>query len=204
MARRTKEDAAQTREAVLKAALDLFYEKGYTRTTFDEIAKRINLTKGAVYWHFRNKADLLAELLKDRFQARRAQLNLPEPRTLNELREGFRREAEATEQDPEFCKFLFFIVYQMEWSEAMCQKIGEQVREIRDYPMKRLKETLTILQKSGEITAEINIDDLASVLFSFWRGTIVTYLSRVYPFVLSRQVVQGFDLILDGVKVEKI
>ena len=58
MARRTKEEAEQTREAVLKSALDIFYEKGFSRTTFDEVAKRINLTKGAVYWHFRNKADL--------------------------------------------------------------------------------------------------------------------------------------------------
>lgn len=39
------------------------------------------------------------------------------------------------------------MIYQMEWSEAIAQKIGEQVREIRDFPMQRTKETLTLLQK---------------------------------------------------------
>lgn len=45
MARRTKEEAEQTRIEILRSALDIFCEKGYSRTTFDEIAKRINLTK---------------------------------------------------------------------------------------------------------------------------------------------------------------
>ena len=66
MARRTKEEAEQTKQAILGSALELLYEKGFSRTTFDEVAKRINLTKGAVYWHFRNKADLLAELMRQK------------------------------------------------------------------------------------------------------------------------------------------
>ena len=63
--RRTKEDAEQTRQAILESAMDIFYEKGYSKTTFDEIAKRINLTKGAVYWYFRNKPDIVAALIND-------------------------------------------------------------------------------------------------------------------------------------------
>lgn len=55
MVRKTKEEAENTRREILKAALEVFYQKGYSRTTFDEIAARINLTKGAVYWHFKNK-----------------------------------------------------------------------------------------------------------------------------------------------------
>ena len=42
--RRTKEDAEKTRKAILASAMDIFCEKGYSKTTFDEIAKRINLT----------------------------------------------------------------------------------------------------------------------------------------------------------------
>ena len=55
MARKTKEEAAETRTNVLMAALDLFAEKGYSRTTLGGIAKRIGMTRGAVYWHFDNK-----------------------------------------------------------------------------------------------------------------------------------------------------
>ena len=64
MVRKTKEEAENTRREILKAALEVFYQKGYSRTTFDEIAARINLTKGAVYWHFKNKPDLLVELMR--------------------------------------------------------------------------------------------------------------------------------------------
>lgn len=67
MPRRTKEEAEKTRQEILFSALDIFYEKGYSKTTFDEIAKRINLTKGAVYWHFRNKPDIIAALIKESF-----------------------------------------------------------------------------------------------------------------------------------------
>lgn len=205
MARRTKEEAEQTRSAVLDAALDLFYEKGYSRTTFDEIARRINLTKGAVYWHFRNKADLLTALIRQKFSLKQSELDIREkmPNTLDDLRGVFYRDAQAIERDPNFCKFLFFIIYQMEWSEAIYQKIGEQVREIRDYPFKQLKETLTFLQKGGEIASEINIDELASIFLCMWRGSVSAYVSKVYPFVLSQNILKGFDLIMDGVKVEK-
>lgn len=61
--KKTKEEAEATRQAILQSALNTFCEKGYSKTTFDEIAKRINLTKGAVYWHFRNKPDVIAALI---------------------------------------------------------------------------------------------------------------------------------------------
>ena len=50
MARKCKEDAEKTRQAVLESALDVFSEKGYAKATFDEIAARAGFTKGAVYW----------------------------------------------------------------------------------------------------------------------------------------------------------
>ena len=48
MARRTKEEAEQTRKDILQAALDMFCEKGYTRTTLDDIAKSIGLSKSTI------------------------------------------------------------------------------------------------------------------------------------------------------------
>lgn len=204
MARRTKEEAEQTREAVLKSALDIFYEKGFSRTTFDEVAKRINLTKGAVYWHFRNKADLLAALIKQKFDIKHREIEPRDPiLTVDALREQIRLHAQAIEQDLDFCKFLFFLIYQMEWSEAIAQKIGEQVREIRDFPMQRTKETLTLLQKSEQITSNINVDELASILLSAWRGTLGLYIGKQYPICFSVTVLKAFDLIMDGIVVEK-
>ena len=62
MARRTKEDAAATRELLLDAAEREFRERGATRTSLAEIASAAGVTRGAVYWHFRDKSDLFAAM----------------------------------------------------------------------------------------------------------------------------------------------
>jgi TetR/AcrR family transcriptional regulator, repressor of the mexAB-oprM multidrug resistance operon len=63
MARRTKAEAAATREALLDAAEEVFYERGVARTSLEQIARHAGMTRGAIYWHFRNKADLFHALL---------------------------------------------------------------------------------------------------------------------------------------------
>ena len=62
MARRTKEDAAITREQLLDAAEKVFRERGVTRTSLAEVATAAGVTRGAVYWHFKDKAALFAAM----------------------------------------------------------------------------------------------------------------------------------------------
>ncbi len=62
MARRTKTQAAATREALLDAAERVFRERGVAHTSLAEVAAAAGLTRGAVYWHFRDKADLFVAL----------------------------------------------------------------------------------------------------------------------------------------------
>jgi TetR/AcrR family acrAB operon transcriptional repressor len=64
MARRTKAEAAATREALLDAAEEVFLEKGVARTSLEQIARHADMTRGAIYWHFRNKADLFQAMLQ--------------------------------------------------------------------------------------------------------------------------------------------
>ena len=56
--RRTKEEAEQTRQAIMAAAVDLFAERGYAHTSLEQIAKAAAVTRGAIYWHFKNKAEI--------------------------------------------------------------------------------------------------------------------------------------------------
>ncbi|UYG06503.1 TetR family transcriptional regulator [Halomonas sp. M4R1S46] len=63
MARRTKAEAEATRAALLDAAEEVFFEKGVARTSLEQIARHAGLTRGAVYWHFRNKADLFRAMM---------------------------------------------------------------------------------------------------------------------------------------------
>ncbi|MBS7664017.1 TetR family transcriptional regulator [Pseudomonas lalucatii] len=61
--RRTKEQAEQTRCAILAAAETLFLQQGVAHTSLEQIARQAGVTRGAVYWHFANKADLFNALL---------------------------------------------------------------------------------------------------------------------------------------------
>lgn len=58
MARSTKEEALETRNRILDAAENVFHEKGVGHTSLADVAAAANVTRGAIYWHFRNKSDL--------------------------------------------------------------------------------------------------------------------------------------------------
>jgi len=60
--RRSKADAEQTRLTILEAAETLFSEHGIARTTLEQIARSAGVTRGAVYWHFKDKTDVLSAL----------------------------------------------------------------------------------------------------------------------------------------------
>lgn len=63
MVRRTRADAAATREAILDAAELVFLERGVSRSSLEHIAQRAGVTRGAIYWHFKDKSDLFAAML---------------------------------------------------------------------------------------------------------------------------------------------
>ena len=58
MARKTKAEAALTRHRIVECARIVFSREGVTNTSLEHVAKEAGVTRGAVYWHFRNKADL--------------------------------------------------------------------------------------------------------------------------------------------------
>ena len=62
MVRRTKTEAAATRDALLDAALRVFRDRGVAHTSLEEVAAAAGVTRGAVYWHFKDKADLFTAL----------------------------------------------------------------------------------------------------------------------------------------------
>ena len=60
--RRTKEDAELTKQTILKAAVDVFTERGVAKASLEEIARKADVTRGAVYWHFKNKMEIFDAL----------------------------------------------------------------------------------------------------------------------------------------------
>jgi len=55
--------SAATKASITNAALRLFAQRGFVSAALDEVAQEAGITKGAIYWHFKNKDDLFAEIL---------------------------------------------------------------------------------------------------------------------------------------------
>ncbi|WP_433476089.1 TetR/AcrR family transcriptional regulator [Spirillospora sp. CA-142024] len=56
---------SDTREQIRRVALELFAEQGYEKTSLREIAERLEVTKAALYYHFKTKEDIVASLFED-------------------------------------------------------------------------------------------------------------------------------------------
>ncbi|MWA07186.1 TetR family transcriptional regulator [Actinomadura sp. LD22] len=97
-----------TRQRILDVALELFLERGYDQTSLREIAERLEVTKAALYYHFRTKEDIvdalvggIGERLDELIAWARAQ-----PTTLETRRELLRRLNEALEEYSPVFQFL--------------------------------------------------------------------------------------------------
>ena len=56
-----RRDPASKREAILETAAQLFLEKSYGRTSMNDVAERLTITKPALYHYFHNKEEILLE-----------------------------------------------------------------------------------------------------------------------------------------------
>jgi TetR/AcrR family acrAB operon transcriptional repressor len=67
MARKTKEEAEKTRKDIIESARLVFHRDGVSRSTCEKIAKAAGVTRGAVYWHFQDKAEIFLAMRADVF-----------------------------------------------------------------------------------------------------------------------------------------
>src|SRR5712692_850125 len=65
MSSRQAERSETTKRELLRIARELFAERGYARTTLDEVAERAGATKGALYHHFNDKLELFRAVFEE-------------------------------------------------------------------------------------------------------------------------------------------
>ncbi|VFS48923.1 Potential acrAB operon repressor [Budvicia aquatica] len=58
MVRKTKQQSLETRQHILDAAMHEFSKRGVSSTSLNDIAISAGVTRGAIYWHFKNKVDI--------------------------------------------------------------------------------------------------------------------------------------------------
>ena len=145
MARRTKAEAEQTRLQIIEAAREVFHERGVSRTSLEQVAAKAGVTRGAVYWHFKNKADL--------FFAMRNQVFLP-------VVDGFNQELLAAHKNDPLRGIELSL---LEILEALAtQPATRQTHQILTFRCEYVDEFAPVLERLHQQGG----DDVAEVLFS--------------------------------------
>jgi len=201
MARRTKAEAEQTRQRILKAALDLFVEKGYERTTFKDVADRIQLTKGAVYWHFKSKPDLFADLVADMTAKHNEHVTrlLPAPVSLKGLVAHFVERAHLIVDRPVNRKY-FLMMLSLDWPAAKFVPVKRRLRLLETGPFVIIENTLMALQKTGEVRSDADIATTTAALGAMWLGLMKLKIDQCLEIDLSKAINFGFETVIDAIR----
>lgn len=183
MSRKVKEEAEKTRARVLASALVLFTKQGYEHTTFTDIAARLKMTKGAVYWHFESKEALLVALVNEgieKFQKDLvAALPTEEDLTFRAVAQMMIDTALDIVSDPRRAAFFRFMRSQVKWSETSMAHVRENLINNETFgPKQAFQRGLENDRKEGRIRPEVNTDEIASVSIACWDGLISARLDK--------------------------
>ena len=176
MARRIKEEAEQTRARILASALDLFSTKGYSRTTLTDVAARLGMTKGAVYWHFASKEALLLALvdeMQEKFGRQIDRLMPKDELTFTAVADMMTRNAGEILEDAKGRAFFLLMNEQVQWTSASMEKIRtELLQNERFGPWHAFKNAVANDIRKGRVRAEINPDRVAHACLALWSGLV--------------------------------
>jgi len=203
MARRTKEEAQATRTQLLDTAEIVFREKGVSRTTLADIANSAGVTRGAIYWHFENKADLFLAMcdratlpLEIMFDSIAAP-DLADP--LAKLREGCIEVLRQAEQDQR-CRRVFEILnFKCEFVDDLAPTMLRR-KECRLSAKAIIEQNLTLAIDRGQIPAATDVHRAAIGLFSYIDGLIINWSMEADSYSLAEQAGELIDIFLDGLR----
>nr|WP_321500892.1 TetR family transcriptional regulator [uncultured Dethiosulfovibrio sp.] len=195
MARRTREEAAKTREKLLSVATQLFSEKGVDGVTLVEIGKEAGFTKGALYRHFGGKAGLLKELMdygaEKVDQLEESCLKGPgEP--LDRLRAMVMEEMKVFEGRQELQRILAIFLDRRSLAED--EGILLSIESLRDRTIGRIKLVLEEAGDIGQISRDVDLTVAAESLRLLIFGLMERKLYSSSPYDLSYQAKPMLEL----------
>lgn len=138
---------------IIRAAENIFAEKGYSQATISEIARIANVSEGTIYEYFKNKEDLLFSIPEQRFQEHIAQLDeIFELKTpLRKLRRFIRYHFFLYMTEPDFVKvFLLHIQLSQRFYGSQAYQTFQQYTKI-------ITDVLEEGKKDGSIRANVNV-----------------------------------------------
>ena len=208
MARRTKEDALKTRRRILASALSLFVKKGYDRTTFTDIAARLGMTKGAVYWHFDSKEKLLVTLLDEMLKKFRRQICalLPaggdfEALTFSTVADMMVQNAAQVVNDAKGTAFFLLVHEQIKWSDASMAHVRDDLlRNPRFGPWAAFRKAVENDIRDGRVRAGTNATQVATVCMAIWDGIVHARIAKVLLCDMEDTLRKSYGAVMNSIK----
>jgi len=200
--RRTKEEAEATRAKLLKTALSVFSAKGYAATTLDDVAKAAKVTRGAIYWHFKSKADLYNTLTQE-LSARGAsvvQQALAEGGTLIEiLRRIFVRQCALIEDDKEARAVMELALFKTGLDPELQGGRKKQIDE-GNALIAGIAGAMQAGIMQGILRNDMEPADMARAFIAFENGAIQQWLASPKSFSLKTSAESFADILIAGLK----
>jgi TetR/AcrR family acrAB operon transcriptional repressor len=189
MPRRTKEAAQETRTLILDTAERVFQAKGVGHTTLADIAAAAGLTRGAIYWHFENKAALL-QAVNDRVHLPLEALNqVIADASLDDPATALRRTAVAVlgqvALDERTRRVFEIFDYKCEYVGDMADMLERQ-RHSRRACVAAIGENLRHAAARGQLPAGLDTTRAAIGLYALVNGLIDNWLMDPDSFDLVR------------------
>ena len=196
MARRTKEEAQQTRCHIMGTALNLFCQQGLAKTNLTDIAKAADLTRGAIYWHFKNKEELFVTLWEELCAPLSHQIDAcvdeQEQDPLGKLR-GFLNEVMYKISTEPAHQQMFTIIFNLEPLEGEAEALRDHMRLQSINFFRDLEITLANAVRLGHLPKELDLRRAATLLHCILDGYIVNWLH--FPERIN--LIQEADFLLD-------
>jgi TetR/AcrR family acrAB operon transcriptional repressor len=204
MVRRTKEEAQETRSQILEAAEKAFYDRGVARTTLAEVAALAGVTRGAIYWHFSNKADLVQAMLDSLHEPLEELVKAGESEDevdpLGCMRELLIKLFHQVALDPKIRRINEILFHKCEFTDEMCDLRRQRqiaARECND----RIGTTLANAVRKGQLPATLNTVRASICLHAYIDGILGQWLLIPDSYALSADAEQLVDTGLDMLRL---
>ena len=183
--RKTKTEALKTKEHLMLAALETFYQKGIARTSLNEIAQAAVVTRGALYWHFKNKEDLFDAL----FQRICDDIE-------NCMHQDFFTRLQTNDIHYKFHSILFLKCEHTEQNAAVVNIAAKHQAIWRE----KITEVLTKSIAQHALSEDLDTDMAVILIKSTLDGLIWRWLASGKNFDLAQTAPRVIDILLDNLK----
>jgi TetR/AcrR family acrAB operon transcriptional repressor len=200
--RKTKEDAQITKKQIIAVAVRLFLQKGFSVTTLDEIAQQANVTRGAIYWHFKDKLDIVNELIETEHQNLKGLLqklfdeNIP---PFNKIEKVIVEIINNFFDNKSFQDFIDLTWFKIEYSQL--SKLRSSKAELTGFFMENFNNAVIEAQKTGVIKKEVEASDITVTIINMINGMYRLFFILPEQFNTRKETMRFFSSYLSLLRI---